>query len=210
MNKIIILFTLLILVNFKTIKAQYDPDALKVLDAMSNKYRKTPSFQVTFLQRLINESVKMDEKISGTISVKNDKYVLTIAGQKIYNNGTDVYTYNEELKEVTVNKYQPEESEISIHNIYDLYKEGFKYALISIMSNGDRIIEMDPIRKDLSFFKVMMVINSKDQLKSFTIYERSGNKYVYTIDAFKSLALSDSYFTYDIESYPDVEVIDFR
>ena len=210
MNKIIILFTLLILVNFKTIKAQYDPDALKVLDAMSNKYRKTSSFQVTFLQRLINESVKMDEKISGTISVKNDKYVLTIAGQKIYNNGTDVYTYNEELKEVTVNKYQPEESEISIHNIYDLYKEGFKYALISIMSNGDRIIEMDPIRKDLSFFKVMMVINSKDQLKSFTIYERSGNKYVYTIDAFKSLELSDSYFTYDIESYPDVEVIDFR
>ena len=210
MNKIIILFTLLILVNFKTIKAQYDPDALKVLDAMSNKYRKTPSFQVTFLQRLINESVKMDEKISGTISVKNNKYVLTIAGQKIYNNGTDVYTYNEELKEVTVNKYQPEESEISIHNIYDLYKEGFKYALISIMSNGDRIIEMDPIRKDLSFFKVMMVINSKDQLKSFTIYERSGNKYVYTIDAFKSLELSDSYFTYDIESYPDVEVIDFR
>jgi len=47
-------------------------------------------------------------------------------------------------------------------------------------------------------------------LKSFTVFEGTGNKYIYTIESFEAVNLSDDYFTFDTSKYPNVEVIDFR
>ncbi len=190
--------------------AQYDPDALSVLDAMSFNYKKASAFQATFTQKLTNDSAGLEESLSGDVTIKGDKFVLELNGQKIFNDGTDVYTYNEALKEVTIAEYEPDESEITLNNIYDLYKKDFKYALISQMRNGDRIIELDPETRDKSYFKIRMIINKADELKSFTIYERSGNIYLYAIESFKPVEIADSYFTFDVTKYRDVEVIDFR
>ncbi|MEQ9467469.1 MAG: outer membrane lipoprotein carrier protein LolA [Ekhidna sp.] len=192
------------------VRAQYDPEALAVLDAMSNKYKKVEAFQAAFSQQLTNESAGLNETISGQIAVKGDMYVLDVAGQRIFNNGTDVYNYSPEIKEVTISSYDPEESEITIGNVYDLYKDGFKYALASKEANGDRIIELDPESREKSYFKIRMTINAKDELKSFTVFERTGNRYIYTINSFTPTNLSDSYFTFDTSKYPNVEVIDFR
>ena len=190
--------------------AQYDPAALAVLDAMSNKYKKVEAFKASFSQKLTNESAGLDETISGDIAVKGDMYVLEVAGQKIFNDGTDVYTYNAEVNEVTISTYDPEESEITLSNVYDLYKNGFKYALTETLSNGDRLIELDPESREKSYFKIRMTINAKDELKSFTVFERTGNKYVYSISSFTAANLSDNYFKFDTSKYPNVEVIDFR
>ncbi|WP_370089528.1 outer membrane lipoprotein carrier protein LolA [Ekhidna sp.] len=190
--------------------AQYDPAALAVLDAMSNKYKKVEAFKASFSQKLTNESAGLDETISGDIAVKGDMYVLEVAGQKIFNDGTDVYTYNAEVNEVTISTYDPEESEITLSNVYDLYKNGFKYVLAETQSNGDRLIELDPESREKSYFKIRMTINAKDELKSFTVFERTGNKYVYSISSFAPANLSDSYFKFDTSKYPNVEVIDFR
>lgn len=190
--------------------AQYDPAALAVLDAMSSKYKKVEAFKASFSQKLTNESAGLDETISGDIAVKGDMYVLDVAGQKIFNDGTDIYTFNAEANEVTISSYDPEESEITLSNVYDLYKDGFKYALAEKTSNGDRIIELDPESREKTYFKIRMNINAKDELKSFTVFERTGNKYVYSINSFTPTSLSDSYFKFDTSKYPNVEVIDFR
>ena len=203
-------YTLLFMSLITTIKAQYDPAALSVLDAMSAQYKSTESFKASFAQTLTNESAGIDETLSGQIAVKGDKYVLDVAGQRIFNNGTDVYNYNPEISEVTISTFDPEESEITLSNVYDLYKNGFKYALTSTESNGDRIIDLDPESRDKSYFKIRMVINAKDELSSFTVYERSGNQYLYTIEAFQPASLPDSHFTFDTSKYPNVEVLDFR
>ena len=203
-------YTLLFVSVITTIKAQYDPAALSVLDAMSAQYKSTESFKASFAQTLTNESAGIDETLSGQIAVKGDKYVLDVAGQRIFNNGTDVYNYNPEISEVTISTFDPEESEITLSNVYDLYKNGFKYALTSTESNGDRIIDLDPESRDKSYFKIRMVINAKDELSSFTVYERSGNQYLYTIEAFQPASLPDSHFTFDTSKYPNVEVLDFR
>lgn len=201
--------TLSLLILFK-VNAQYDPSALAVLDAMSSKYRVVESFQASFSQKLTNESAGLDETISGDIAVKGDMFMLDVIGQKIYNNGTDVYTFNQELNEVTISPYDAEEAEITLSNIYDLYKDGFKYDLAETTTNGDRIIELDPESRDKSYFKIKMTINSKDELKAFTVFERTGNKYVYSINSFAPTKLNDSYFTFDVSKFPNVEVIDFR
>lgn len=192
-------------------QAQYDPDALDVLNAMSAKYKSIGAYSADFTQELVNESADINDKISGSIVVKDDMYVLKVAGQEIYNNGSDVYSFNPEVSEVTVDTYRPEDQEITLGNIYDLYKKGFKYVLMSVNKNGDRIVELDPESKDKSYYKIRLVIDKNDDLKKFTVLERSGNKYVYTIESFKEMNnLVDSYFTFDEAKYPDVEVIDFR
>ncbi len=191
-------------------KAQYDKDALSVLDAMSANYKSIEAFKASFSQQLTNESAGIDETITGQIAVKGDKYVLDVAGQRIFNNGADVYTYNPEISEVTISTYDPEESEITLSNVYDLYKNGFKYVLTSTESNGDRVIDLDPESRDKSYFKIRMVINTKNELDSFTVFERSGNKYLYLIENFNAAELPDDHFTFDTSKYPNVEVIDFR
>ncbi|NQZ77850.1 MAG: outer membrane lipoprotein carrier protein LolA [Ekhidna sp.] len=205
-----LILSLITIATLTQTNGQYDPEALAVLDAMSNKYKKIEAFKASFSQKLTNESAGLDETISGDISVKGDMYVLEVAGQMIYNDGKDTYTYNEEINEVTVSTYDPEESEITLGNVYDLYKDGFKYALAEQKSNGDRLIELDPESRDKSYFKIRMTIDSKDELKSFTIFERTGNKYVLTINTFSPTSLSDAYFKFDATKYPNVEVIDFR
>ncbi len=208
MQKLII--SLLSLVLLLQVNAQYDPQALTVLDAMSSKYRQVEAFKAEFSQQLINESAGLNETISGQIAVKGSMYVLDVAGQRIFNNGTDVYNYNPEIKEVTISTYDPEESEINVGNVYDLYKKGFKYILSETTANGNRIIELDPESRDKSYFKIKMTINPKDELESFTVFERTGNKYTYSINAFTPVNLPDSHFTFDTSKYPNVEVIDFR
>ncbi|MEQ8627474.1 outer membrane lipoprotein carrier protein LolA [Ekhidna sp.] len=192
------------------VQAQYDPEALAVLDAMSNKYKQIEAFKASFSQKLTNENAGLDETISGDIAVKGDMYVLEVAGQKIYNDGTDIYTYNAEINEVTISPYEPEDSEITLSNIYDIYKSGFKYVLAEKKADGDRVIELDPESRDKSYFKIRMTINAKDELKSFTVFERTGNKYLYSINSFTPTSLNNSYFKFDVSKYPNVEVIDFR
>ena len=55
-----------------------------------------------------------------------------------------------------------------------------------------------------------MVIAANDDLKSFTVFERTGNKYEYQINTFEEVTLSDTFFQFDASKYPGVEVLDFR
>lgn len=205
-----ILISSLVLINSLLSVAQYDPEALTVLDAMSSNYKTIEAFKAAFTQELTNKQADLNESISCEIAVKGDMFVLDIAGQKIFNNGTDTYSYSEELAEVTISGYDPEDAEINFGNVYDLYKDGFKYALMARLPNGDRVIELDPESRDKSYFKIKMVINGKDELKAFTVFERTNNIYTYSISKFEEVALSDDFFTFDTAKYPNVEVIDFR
>lgn len=205
------LYVLCALLISLSASAQYDADALAVLNAMSSKYKKISAFSADFEQRLENKEVGLNEKFEGNITVKGDKYILKVSGQEIYNDGTNVWSYNPEFAEVTVTTYDPEEQEINMGNIYDLYKDGFKYNLVKSNNRGDRFIELDPEDKNKTYFKIKMTIDSSDALKEFTVLDKTGNTYIYTISNFKEMSnLSDARFAFDIDSNPDVELIDFR
>ena len=166
----------------------------------------------TFEQNLINEMSVVNESISGTIYVKGDKYKLEIAGQIIFNDGQDLWSYNKEIMEVTVSTFDEDEQDISLNNIWDLYKEGYKYGLNLPDEQGNWIIDLEPIERGAeAFYKIRMVITYEYDLKSFKIFERSGNQYNYTINKLIDRAdLQDNFFTFDLLQYPEVEIIDFR
>ena len=209
--KKICLKLIFVIVTFSS-SAQFDPEAELILESMSTKYKSKSAFMSTFEQNLINEMSIVNESISGTIYVKGDKYKLEIAGQTIFNDGQDLWSYSEEIMEVTVSTYDKEEQDISLTNIWDLYKEGYKYGLNLPDKQGNWIIDLEPIERGVeAFYKIRMVITKEYDLKSFRIFEESGNQYNYTINKLINRSdLTDDFFTFDLAQYPEVEIIDFR
>ncbi len=193
--------------------AQYDVKAKKVLDEMSAKYQAIPSFKAKISQHLENEEENIDEKFSGEITVRGDMFKLIMAGQEIYNNGTTVWTYLDEVNEVNIDNYDPEEGDTNPSTIYNVYKKGYKYVYLDGESGASEdVVDLIPEDKNLQFFKIRMVINKSDKLlKSWKMFDKNGNRYEYLITSFDGkFSVNNDYFKFNTEKYPGVEVIDLR
>ncbi len=195
--------------------AQYDPKALETLDAMSKKYKSVPAFEANFSWTLTNEVDNVKEEFKGKITVKGDKYKLLLSEQEVINNGTTLWTYLPEAKEVNIDNYDPNSEDINPSKIFELYKKGFKYLYLKDETEAGvlcEVIDLVPEKKDAQYFKIRLNIAKKDKsLKSWTMFDKGGNQYKYTITKFNpDVKVDDTFFTYDPKQHPGVEVIDLR
>ena len=207
-----IIFLFVVFLGATKVLAQFDPEAEVLLEKMSEKYQGKKAFTSGFNQNLINEASNINENIEGIIHVKGYKYRLEIAGQIIFNDSENIWSYNQEAKEVTVTLYDPEEEEISLNNIWNLYKQGYKYGLNENDSEGNWVVDLEPIKRgSQNFYKIRMSISPSIDLLGFVIFEDSGNKFEYVINQLRDRSdLNDDFFTFDLSQYPGVELIDFR
>jgi outer membrane lipoprotein carrier protein len=194
---------------------QYDPGALATLEAMSKKYKAFTSFEANILSSMTNEVEGIKEEFKGKITVKGDKFRLVMDEQEIINNGTTVWTYLPAAKEVNIDNYDPNSEDINPSKIYEIYKKGYKYIHLGDKTEGGVTVEeidLVPEKKDPQFFKIKMIIVKKDKsIQSWTMFDKSGNKYKYTISKFTpNVTVADALFTFDPKKYPGVEVIDLR
>jgi outer membrane lipoprotein-sorting protein len=195
--------------------AQYDENALKVLDAMSARYKKIPAYSADITYSLINETDGINEEFKGKIAVKGEKYRLELDEQVVINDGTTFWTYLPDVNEVNIDNYDPDEDEISPSKIYDAYKSGYKYVYVGDENVGGTphaVIDLVPDDKDAQYFKIKLYVSKKDSsLSKWTMYDKSGNQYRYTIDNFNpNLNPPAGFFEFDESEYPGVEVIDLR
>lgn len=213
MKKLLLALPLLVFV--KLTFAQYDPKALETLDAMSKKYKSIPAFEANLTSTLTNDVEKINEEFKGKLTVKGDKYRLVLPEQEVINNGTTVWTYLPEAKEVNIDNYDQNSDEINPSKIYDTYKKGYKYLYLQDKAEGGVMceeIDLVPEKKDAQYFKIKMFISKKDKsIQSFTMFDKSGNRYKYTLTKFNpNVKVDDNFFTFDPKKYPGVEVIDLR
>ena len=209
------LLTLILAIAVISVKAQYDPKALEILDAMSKKYKAIEAFEANISQTLTNDVEKINEEMKGKITVKGEKFRLALPEQEIINDGATQWTYLPEAKEVNIDNYDPASDDVNPTKILDMYKKGFKYLYLADKTEGGVLceeIDLVPDKKDAQFFKIKMMIGKKDKsIQSWTMYDKSGNRYKYTITKFNpGVKVEDSFFTFDPKKYPGVEVIDLR
>lgn len=195
--------------------AQYDPKALEILDAMAKKYKAIPSFEANISYTLTNEVEKINEEFKGKITVKGDKYRLALPEQEVINDGITVWTYLPEAKEVNIDNFDKTSDDINPSKIYEIYKKNYKYLYIQDKTEAGVVLEeidLVPEKKDAQFFKIKMLINKKDKsISSWTMFDKSGNRYKYSIAKFNpAVKTDDSFFTFDAKKYPGVEVVDLR
>lgn len=192
-------------------QGQKDPAALVILEAMSQKYKAYPSFEAEFTNSLINPD-KSKEDISGKITVKGEMYRIDLGEQEVMNDGVNLWTYLKEVNEVNVTEYYPEDQQISPANIFTIYEEGYKYVYVEEQEGGKiHIIDLEPESKGRDIYKIRMTITEDQELKSFELFERSGVKYLYSINSFRGdKNIEDDFFQFSEADYPGVEIIDFR
>lgn len=207
--------TIILLVLVKVTFAQYDPKALEILEAMGEKYKSMPTYEANFSYALTNDVEKINEQFKGKLTVKDDKYRISLPEQEVINNGMTVWTYLPEVKEVNIDNYDKNSGDINPLKIYEIYQKDFKYLYIQDKTEGGVMceeIDLVPEKKDAQYFKIKLFIKKKDKvIQSLTMFDKGGNRYKYTITRFVADAkVSDSFFTFDPKKYPGVEVIDLR
>ncbi len=195
--------------------AQYDPKALEILEAMSKKYKAITSFEANLTSSLVNESAHIKDEFNGKVTVKGEKYRLELEEQHVYNNGTTVWTYLPANKEVNIDNFDPKSDDLNPTKIFEMYKKGFKYLHAGEKTEAGIAydeIDLVPEKKDAQYFKIKMMIAKKGKtVQSWTMFDRGGNRYKYTITKFvPNVKVDDSFFTFDPKKFPGVEVIDLR
>ena len=208
-------FALVLALFTKITFAQYDPKALEILEAMSKKYKAIPSFEASLTSSLTNESEGVKDEFKGKVVVKGEKFKLSLEDQEVINNGTTVWTYLPAAKEVNVDNFDPSGDDVNPTKIFDMYKKGFKYLYLGDKTEAGVVceeVDLVPEKKDAQYFKVKMMIVKKDKsIQSWTMFDKSGNRYKYTITKFiPNVKVDDAFFTFDPKKYPGVEVIDLR
>jgi outer membrane lipoprotein carrier protein len=213
MKKLIFL-SLIALVSYPSF-GQYDPKALEILEAMAKKYKAVPAFEATFSYTLTNDVENINDEFKGKMTVKGEKYKLALPEQEVVNNGTTIWTYLPDAKEVNIDNFDPNSDDLNPSKFYDIYKKGFKYIYLEDKTEGGvmcEVVDLVPEKKDAQYYKVRMNIVKKDKsIQSWTMFDKSGNRYKYLITKFTpNFKVEDTFFTFDPKKYPGVEVIDLR
>ncbi len=221
--KRIITSLFLLTIGFATVIAQpkpgmgnSDPDAKKVLDAVSAKFKTFKGVQAKFALTIENAANKVLGKKSGTLYMKGNKYRISITGQEIYCDGSNVSTYDKSANEVTITKIDPTVNTITPQKLFtNFYDHDFLYKLngeSTVKGKKLQEIELTPIDKSKAFFKVLLYVDkATNTINSAKLFEKSGNKYTYTVSNLNGSAnVPDGQFVFDAKKYPGAEVIDLR
>lgn len=189
-----------------------DPEAKKILDAVSAKFKTFKSVQSKFSLKIENSSNKVMGNKSGTVFMKGTKYRINVTGQEIYCDGSNVWTVDKAAKEVTISKLDPSNNTITPQKLFtNFYDKDFLYKLNSD-AKGVQEIELTPIDKSKLFHKVIVYINKATKtITSTKVFEKAGNRYTYTVSGMNTTGnIADSNFVFDQKNYPGMEIVDLR
>ncbi len=193
-----------------------DPDAKKILDAVSAKFRTYKSPQATFTYKIENAQGKAISSKKGTVKMKGSRYRVSIPGMEIFSDGKINWNYDKGANEVTVKDIDANSGELSPQKLFtNFYDKDFLYKLNGEKKEAGKVlqeIEMTPTNKNRPFHKVYIWIDKATKtLYSARILEKTGNRYSYTINTFKpSITIADADFVFNKAKYPGVEVVDLR
>ena len=189
-----------------------DPDAKKILDAVSAKFKSYKSVQSKFTLKIESSAGKTLGTKTGTVSMKGTKYRISVTGQEIFCDGANVWTLDKAAKEVTISKLDGSNNTITPQKLFtNFYDKDFLYKLNG-ETKGIQELELTPIDKSKPFFKVLVYVNKASQtITSTKVFEKAGNKYTYSVSGMNTTsAVPDATFIFDIKKYPGVEVVDLR
>jgi outer membrane lipoprotein carrier protein len=206
-------------VMFFTVNAQppkgmgnSDPEAKKILDAVSAKFKSFKSVQSKFNLKIENGSNKVLGNKNGTVYMKGTRYRITIPGQDIFSDGSNVWTVDAAAKEITLTKLDPSNNTITPQKLFtNFYDKDFLYKLNSD-AKGIQEIELTPIDKSKLFHKVIIFINKTAKTITATkIFEKAGNRITYTVSGMNTTSnIADAIFTFNQKNYPGMELVDLR
>jgi len=193
-----------------------DPEAKKVLDALSAKLKSYKAVQSNFTLKVEDAKGKLQGSKSGIVYVKGSRYHVSITGQEVFSDGKDVWTYDKSSNEVTITKSDPSTATISPEKFFtNFYDKDFLYKLNGEAKVGARTVqevELTPVDKTKSFYKALLYIDKvQHTLVSVKWFDKSGNHYTLETSKLNGNApLTEAQLAFNKAKYPGVEEVDLR
>ncbi len=193
-----------------------DAEAKKILDGASSKFKTYKTVQANFVYQVENNSGKILSTRNGLVSMKSAKYRVSFGDQEIFCDGSNIWTYDKDANEVTINKLDQSSGSLTPQKLFsNFYDKDFLYKL-----NGDKKvagkmvqeIELTPKDKSKPFHKIYVLVDKLTKsIYNTKVLESSGSRYSYTLKNMKTnAAMADALFVFDKSKYPKVEVVDLR
>lgn len=218
------LFTLLSLISisfFATAQTgknptQSDPEAKRILDAVSARFKTFTVPQATFTYQVENAQGKPLSTKKGSVIMKGNKFKVSMDGMEIFSDGRTIWNYDKSANEVTVNNLNESGSGMTPQKMFtNFYDKDFFYKLNGTKKVGAKTvqeIELTPADKTRPYHKVyVMVDKGTNTIHSAKFLEKSGGRYSYIINSIKPKAtIADTEFVFNKAKYPGVEVVDLR
>jgi outer membrane lipoprotein-sorting protein len=206
-----VLMVMLVLPVFSQTK---DTKAIALLDEVSAKTKSYKSIHADFSYTMENKQAKVNEEKTGTLVLSGDKYRLKTVGQEVICDGKLVWTYIKESNEVQINDLDTKDDAMTPSKLLSSYNANYKSRILKDRGAKDPnevTIELIP-NVNKNFTKAVLVVDKiKKQVKSFMLFDKSGNTFTYKITKYQTdLPVNTEEFTFDKSKFPGVEVNDMR
>ena len=188
-----------------------DAKAVALLDEVSKKAKTYKSIKVDLSFSMVNTKARINEEKTVTLLVSGDKYKMLAAGQTVICDGKTIWTYIKESNEVQVNALENKDDALTPSKLLTSYNSNYKSKIIKSTDPTAESVESIP-NTSKNFTKAILGIDkAKKQIKSFTLYDKSGNTFTYKVKTYLTdTPVTDADFTFDAKNFPGVEVIDMR
>ena len=138
-----------------------------------------------FSLKIENSSGKTLGSKTGVVNMKGSKYRVSISGQEIYSDGSNIWTYDKAANEVQITQFDASSNTITPQKMFtNFYDKDFLYKLNGETKKGNKTIqeiELTPLDKTKTFFKVLIDIDKASQsIVSTKLFQKTGDRYTYT------------------------------
>lgn len=216
MKKILTLFTFACATLVATAQTKSDPEAKKVLDAVSAKFKTFTAPSAAFTYQVENAQGKALSTKKGSVVMKGSKFKVSMDGMEIFSDGKTVWNYDKSANEVTVNNLSDGGGGMTPQKMFtNFYDKDFYYKLNGTKKVGGKTVqevELTPVDKTRPYHKVYVLVDKgSNTIYNAKFLEKSGGRYSYTITSIKPRAtVADTEFVFNKAKYPGVEVVDLR
>ncbi len=209
MNKLYSI-VLVMVAMFLQVNAQNDPNAKKILDAVSNTVKGYKTISAGFSIKSVTSRGVNNGTKTGTIITKGQKYVLKEGKTEILCDGIKTYNYDGS-KTITVSAVEESVQTLTPQKILSgSYDKDFTYRLVATKGNLHEI-EMKPIDNRKNFSKVNIFVDkNKNMIVRAVILDKGNNTVqVSFTNIVPNKNLADNLFAFNASKYPkDVEILD--
>lgn len=216
MKRLVTLFTFASMTLMAAAQTKSDPDAKRILDAVSARFKTFTAPTASFTYQVENAQGKALSTKHGTVVMKGKKFKVNMDGMEIFSDGHTIWNYDKSANEVTVNNLNESGSGMTPQKIFtNFYDQDFYYKLNGTKKIGGKTvqeIELTPTDKTRPYHKVYVWVDKENNtIYSAKFLEKSGGRYSYTINSMKpTSSIADAEFIFNKSKYPGVEVVDLR
>ena len=199
--------------------AQTDAAAKKILNQVAKQYSSYKTIQSDFSLQILDAD-KNTQSTKGVMyfNKPQNQYVISLPEQEVISDGKSVWNISKDIKEVQISQNESNDNAIGPTNLFSFYQKGYKYVLMpdeKIVRQGNtemaKVIELSPEDTKTNYFKIKLRINKNSHIQDVTIFDKSSNRYIYTINSlYLGKRFNPSLFQFDKNKFKDFEIVDLR